>query len=382
MIKTFKFKLKTTKKQQLVFDQWLNTCRFIYNFSLCYKKELYSYHQISISKYDIQKELTELRSIYPWIGDIHSQTIQDVTDRLFKTYQSFFKGGGFPKFQKKGVYSSFSFKQGVKICPNTSTVKLPSIGKIKYFKSKEIIGEIKYSTIKKQIDGWYICLSCESEALPINEITNQSIGVDMGLKDYVITSNGTKYDNQNFLRKDEEKLKIVQRSISRKKKGGENRKKEINKLKILYLTISNKRKDYLHKLSTRLVCENQGIVMEDLQIRNMSKNHKLAKSIQDASWGIFKQMCEYKSAWQGKAFVLVPPNNTSKACHVCGWIKQDLTLEDREWICEGCGVVHDRDVNAAMNVLKKGKKKSEPGHDFVICGGKAVEEQIFDMAQR
>ena len=155
MIKSYKFKLTPNKTQQLRLNQWLGTCRFVYNLCLGYKKSLYSSYGISISKNEIQKELSQIRKEYDWIGDVYSQTIQDVTDRLDKTYQSFFKGGGFPKFAKRGEYSSFAFKQGVGICENTNKIKLPSLGKISFRRHRDIPGEIKYAILKKEYNGWF-----------------------------------------------------------------------------------------------------------------------------------------------------------------------------------------------------------------------------------
>ena len=163
MIKSYKFKLTPNKTQQLRLNQWLGTCRFVYNLCLGYKKSLYSSYGISISKNEIQKELSQIRKEYDWIGDVYSQTIQDVTDRLDKTYQSFFKGGGFPKFAKRGEYSSFAFKQGVGICENTNKIKLPSLGKISFRRHRDIPGEIKYAILKKEYNGWFISLICETD---------------------------------------------------------------------------------------------------------------------------------------------------------------------------------------------------------------------------
>ena len=370
MLLTYKFKLKPTKSQAIELNQWLGTCRFVYNLCLGYKKDVYNCYQKSISKNEMQKELTLLRKEYEWIGNVHSQTIQDVTDRLDKSYQSFFKGGGFPRFAKRGMYSSFNFKQNVSICENTNKIKFPSLGKISFRKSREIPSQIKFAIVKKEYDGWYVCLVCETPN-KINETPNENVlGIDLGIKDYIITSEGNKFENPKYLRKYEKDLKLCQRNLSRKKKGSENRKKNIYLLQKTHAKIRNIRKDFLHKLSSEIINENQVIVLENLQIKNMLKNHKLAKSISDASWGIFSEMLKYKSEFQNKELIFISPNYTSMDCSECGWRNKDLELKDREWVCTDCGVIHDRDINAAKNIKQKGieKIKKEAGHVFSTCG--------------
>lgn len=370
MLLTYKFKLKPTKEQTIELNQWLGTCRFVYNLCLGYKKDVYNCYQKSVSKNDLQKELALIRKEYNWIGNVHSQTIQDVTDRLDKAYQSFFKGNGFPRFAKKNYYSSFNFKQGVKLCENTNKIKFPSLGKISFRKSREIPSEIKFAIIKKEYNGWYVCLVCEKEIK--NNFHNKKenvLGIDLGIKDYIITSTGDKIPNPKYLRQYEKKLKSVQRDLSRKEKGSNNKKKNIFLLQKAHAKVKNVRKDFLHKLSTKTVNENQVIVMENLQIKNMIKNHNLAKSISDAGWGMFTEMLKYKSALNEKELILISPNYTSMDCSDCGWRNQNLTLKDREWTCEGCGVIHDRDFNAAKNIKQKGiKKLKEAGHVFSTCG--------------
>lgn len=386
MIKSFKFKLKPTKNQVLELNQWLGTCRFVYNLCLGHKKDLYSNYGINISKNELQKELSLIRKDYDWIGKVHSQTIQDVTDRLDKSYKFFFKGNGFPKFAKRNLYSSFAFKQGVGFCENTNKLKLPSLGKISFKKSMEIPYVIKYAIIKKEYDGWYISLACEvkTEFLPQNE---NVIGIDLGIKDYIITSNGDKINNPKFLRESEPKLKKIQQSLAKKAKGGQNKKKLLYELQKVHAKVKNKRNDFLHKLSTKIINENQVIIVEDLNISGMSKRCKskkedkkfipngqsaksgLNKSIMDAGWGMFLEMLEYKSKFRGRTFIKVSPHNTSKNCSCCGKANESLILEIRKWVCTSCGTVHDRDINASFNIMNKGLNLlKEAGHAFSTSG--------------
>jgi putative transposase len=352
-IKTYRFKLKPTKEQAMAFAQWLGSCRYVYNLCLDYKKQLYSNHSVSISKNEMQKELSAIAKDIEWIGCIHSQTLQEVTDRLFKSYDGFFKlGKGFPKFAKRSLYRSFTYKQGVKLHENTCTVQLPKIGKVKYRKSQAVLGTIKTASVVKEADGWYVTLCCEVGIAPLPQVENV-VGLDVGIKSFVVTSDGTVVANPKHLYRYQHQLRKAQRSVSRKKKGSSNRRKAVVRLAKLHLKVRNTRKDFHHKLSTQFIRENQAIVVENLQIQNMVKNHKLAKSISDAGWYQFVQMLEYKSKWYGRSFQKVSPNHTSQDCSVCGFRNTELQLSDREWTC-GNGHTLDRDVNAAINIRNKG----------------------------
>lgn len=351
-LKTYQFKLKPTKTQEQVFGQWLGTCRYVYNLCLDYKKTLYEHHKISVSKNDIQKELSKIASETEWIGGLHSQTLQEVTDRLYKSYDNFFRGSGFPKFAKKNFYSSFAFKQGVKVLANVNVIQLPKLGKIRFRKSREVQGNVKTASVIKKVDGWYISLSCEVEIESLPK-SNNSIGIDVGISTLATLSNGEKIENPKHTKKYEYKLRKLQRSVSRRKKGSANRKKAIKKLALCHQQISNTRKDYLHKVSTTLIRENQSIAVEDLQISNMLKNHKLAKSIADASWNQFFGFLEYKAKWYGRDFEKVSPRNTSKTCSCCGFVVEKMLLAVRVWQCPVCQIVHDRDINAGVNIKNR-----------------------------
>ena len=373
-IKTYKFRLLPTKNQEATLDSWLGATRFVYNLCLEYKIAAYKTYGTTISKNDIQKELKEIKNETEWLKDIHSQTLQDVTDRLFTAYDNFFrrvkKGGaaGFPRFARKGLWSSFRFKQGAGICENTNKLKLPKIGKVKFKKSQEIRGTIKTAAIKKENGLWYVSLTCEEDIRPLPR-TNSIIGLDLGIKSLVVSSNDEVYDNPRTLNKWSERLADAQRSLSRKTKGSNNRQKAKFAVAKLHKKISNTRRDNLHKLTTKIISENQVIICEDLKTSNMLKNGKLAKSISDASWATLVNMLEYKSAWHGRTFLRVAPNHTSQDCSKCGYRNKELTLDVRSWVCPSCGAEHDRDRNAAVNILSKGiNKLKEAGHVFYTHG--------------
>ena len=384
-IKTYQFKLKPNKDQERCFAQWLGSCRYVYNLCLDYKKQLYTTHSINISKNDIQKEIAGIAKDVTWIGQVHSQTLQEVTDRLFKAYDGFFKGNGFPKFAKRGQYSSFTFKQGVKLHQNTCSVQLPKIGKVKYRKSQPIEGIIKTVNISKKADGWYISLACQVAIQPLAATTN-TVGLDVGIKSFVVTSDGEVFDNPKYLYQYQKQLTKAQRSVFRKKKGSSNRKKAVQKLAKIHLKIRNTRKNFQHKISSRLIRENPGgepqtIVVEDLKVGNLLKNpggepHKLAKSISDCGWYGFIEMLEYKAKWYGRTFIRVAPQYTSQDCSVCGSRNSELTLKDRQWTCCSCNIVHDRDVNAALNIRNKAVGSTASASKIYAPVGVVVEEAL------
>lgn len=373
-IKTYKFRLLPSKSQEETLESWLGATRYIYNLCLDYKITAYKANGTSISKNDIQKELKEIKNETDWMKDIHSQTIQDVTDRLFTAYDNFFrrvkKGEtpGFPRFAKKDLWSSFRFKQGVGVCENTNKIKLPKIGKVKFKKSQEVKGKIKNASLKKEKDCWYICLTCEENINPLPKNAH-SIGLDLGIKDLIISSVGEVYANPKTLHKWSKRLASAQRSLSRKVKGSNNRQEAKIRVSKLHQKIANIRKDNLHKVTTKIISENQVIICENLKVSNMLKNGKLSKSISDASWSTLTNMLEYKALWYGRTFIKVPPHHTSQDCNVCGYRNAELTLSVRSWACPSCQEVHDRDVNAAINILNKGVKElKEAGHAFFTHG--------------
>ena len=318
---------------------------------------MYNQWQKSVSKNELQKHVKDLVSQVEWLKPLHSQTLQDVTDRLEATYERFFNlGAGFPKFAKRSQYRSFSFKQGVQRRAYDSErigrVYLPKIGDVAYIKSREFVGNIKRTSIIKEADGWYIAFAVEIVQEPLPEATHH-IGIDVGLESFATLSTGEKIPPPQALRRRERRLKRLQRAVSRSAKGSNNRKKAVKRLATEHLKIKRIRQDFLQQLSTRLIRENQAITVEELQIRNMMQNHHLAKSIADASWYEFTRQLEYKATWYGREFSKVSARNTSKLCSVCGEKAASMPLSVREWTCASCGTHHDRDINAAQNIKER-----------------------------
>jgi putative transposase len=387
-VKTYRFKLNPTNAQRHQLGQWMGACRYVYNLCLDYKKTLYQGYGLNLSKGQCQHELTRICQEVPWLQTVHSQTIQAVTDRLFLAYEKYFrdlKSGkieevkraylnkcarlgrpvdnkklaqlGRVNFARKGEYQSFAFKQGVKVHATTKRIQLPKLGKIKYRQSQLLPADalIKSAVVRHQADGWYVSLAVETVITPLPVAQHASVGVDVGLKELVVLSTGEKIENPRHLRNAQFQLTRLQRAYARKQKGSNGQAKAKQALAKAHLRVKNTRQDYLHKVTTRLIRENQAITTEQLQIPSMVKNHSLAGSIHDASWGELNRQLAYKASWYGRRYEQVAPQYTSQDCSTptCAYRHKELTLSIREWTCPACGTTHDRDVNAARNIENK-----------------------------
>lgn len=359
IFKIYKFRLYPTKKQTEKLDWTLETCRILYNSCLADRNRHYKETGKGLSRKKQQKILTQDKEKISYLFSIHSQVLQDVLFRAEKAYNDFFrrlkekKGkAGYPRFKNIGRYDSITYPQsGFSI--EDGKLKISKIGSIKLKQHRSINGIIKTCNIKKEIDKWYVCLSVEYAPLEKNYTINSHIGIDAGIKSFIALSSGKTIDNPKHLSKSERKLIKKQKQLSSKKKGSNNRKKAVKAVAKLHKKISNQRKDFHHKVSRVLVNNYDAIGSEDLQIKNMVKNHNLAKSINDAGWGQFLSFLDYKAEEAGKLFMKVNPRDTSKNCHICGYTYTDMTLDIRKWTCPACNTVHDRDVNAACNIDKR-----------------------------
>lgn len=352
MLKTYKFRLYPTNQQVIVLNKTLDVCRHIYNEFLADRRNAYDRCNQSLSTMDQLYQVQYLE----FDTDVHSQVKQDVIRRLGKSFDAFFrrckKGEskpGYPRFRGKHRYSSFSYPQsGFKI--SGKKLKLSKIGDIKLVIHRKIDGKIKTCSIAKDGKSWYACFSVEvTPKTPIEPVTY--IGVDVGLNAIVTLSDSTKIEAPEYYRKAEYDLKRQQRSLSRKKLHSNNWKKQSDRVSHAHKMICNKRTDFNHKLSRTLVDNYNLVVFEDLNIRNMVRNSKLSKSIHDAAWGKLIQYTMYKAEEAGTSVELVAPHNTSQNCSSCG-IKVSKTLATRIHKCPNCGLVLDRDHNAAINILK------------------------------
>ena len=359
IFKSFKFRIYPNEDQEILLVKHFGACRFVFNHYLNKRKETYLEDNKSLNYYDNANDLTQLKKDedYIWLKEINSQSLQSSLRNLDTAYGKFFrKQTKFPRFKSKYDRQSFKIPQFVKLEENELII--PKFkGGIKINLHREINGEILFATISKSTTGnYYVSLTCEVQCQPYKK-TNSKVGIDTGIKDLAILSDGTTYENIRSLKSKLKKLKYEQRQLSKKVKGSSSRDKQRKKLAILHEKITNIRKDYLHKVSTEIVKNHDIISVEDLAVKNIMKNHKLSQAMSDVSLGNFYSMLEYKCDWNDKQFVKIDRFfPSSKMCFKCGWINQDLTLNIREWKCTSCGEKHDRDFNASKNILKQGLK--------------------------
>lgn len=357
MLKAYKYRLYPTSAQSELLNKHMGSVRLIYNLALETKNQAYASSKVSLTHYQLMAQLPDLKSEFEWLKEVDSQALQQSIIDLDQAFKSFFKGKtGFPKFKNRKSRQSYRNPHGKQVRINGNRIHFPKFTEgVRFVQDREFKGEVRSYTVSKTPTGkYFISLLVETgikppEIKPIKEST--TIGIDLGLSHFIITDNGMKVDNPRHLKKAQLKLKYLQRQASKKSKGSANRKKANLKVAIQHERISNKRKDFLHKLSTKLVSDNQTLCFEDLSVSNMVKNHTLAQSISDASWSSFVQMCKYKCEWQGKNLIQIPRFEPStKICSNCGATNHNLTLKDRKWDCDRCGVHHDRDINAAKNI--------------------------------
>lgn len=355
-MKTYKYKLKLTTSQVQTCETWLNTCRYLYNIALSERIMVYEMRKKSISKYDQYNQLPDIKVNFPFVKEVYSDTLQEVLDRVDRSYQNFFRGSGFPKFSKKGFYNSFTFKRNFKV--NNSTIKLPKIGEVKYFNSRPLEGVPKTATIIKEINGWFICIVCEQESNSNTiKVDNQNpIGIDMGCNRFLALSDGSFIDSPLFLEPNLVKIRILQRKLSRQIKGSKEREKTKKKLRKLFSKLSNQRIDFLHKTSTTLSEKYSAIYMEDLNLQKMQQSgfSKVNRGMSDKSFGNFKSLLSYKMINRGKHLGLVNPAYTSQTCNSCGSVNKKSRLSQSEFVCTSCGNIDNSDLNAAKNILSKG----------------------------
>lgn len=355
MYKARKYRIYPTNSQKELIHKHCGSVRFIYNLALEAKTMAYVGSKVNLSRYDLQKQMVDLKKELPWLKECNSQSLQVALLNLDTAYKSFFKGGGFPAFKKKSNRGSFNVPQNVIVSDNQLIIPKFKEG-IKIKLHRDIVGTIKQCTVSFTPTGkYFVSTLCDTgkEKPSKPKITEaNSVGIDLGIKDFAVTSEGEVIQNNRFLKNNIERLKVLQRRASKKKKGSSNRKKANKRVALLHEKINNQRQDFLHKTSSRLVSENQTICLENLGVSNMIKNHCLAQAISDVSWSEFNRMIEYKADWYGVNLLRIGRfSPSSKTCE-CGVINKDLKLSDRVWECKSCNRVNQRDLLAANNIKK------------------------------
>jgi putative transposase len=346
---TFKRKLILNKAQSRRIDEWVGVCRFVYNMCIEIKKESYKNKGISVSRFDLSKQLSEIRNI-DWVADVPRQVLENAIKRMDLAYGQFFKtykiGGGFPKFAIKGRYSSIQFYQNVWVGENY--IRIPKIGQLKMFKDSPISGVIKIATIKKELGDYYVCVTTDAVKSINSQDKSQVLGLDMGIARLLTDSNGQYVDNPRHYQKYERKLRIENRTLSRKRQFGKNWIKQKRKIAAIHSKIADVRADFLHKESTRIAKHYNTVVIEDLNISGMQRS-RLGKNITDVGWGMFRKMLEYKTN-----VIAVNPKFTSQTCNDCGAVDRKSRISQSDFICTACGTKSHADENAAKNILGQG----------------------------
>ncbi len=363
MIKAYKYRIYPNNEQQTLINKHIGACRFLYNLALETKMGSYSVYQKNLSRYDLQVQLKDLKNECVWLKEINSQSLQTVLMNLDAAYLKFFKGlANFPNFKKKHQGQSFQCPQSVIIENNKLWLPKFKTG-INIKQHRLFVGQTRTVTVSKAPTGKYFAsiLVEDQKQLPTKKTIKEktSAGIDVGIKTFAVLSNGTEYENPKHLKNAISRIKVLQNRASKKKKGSNNRKKANLRIAIQHERITNKRKDFLHKASDAITKQFDTIIVEDLNISGMVKNHKLAQSISDAGWGNFGIYTKYKSEWRGKNYLTIGRFEPSSKLHnACGYLNKNLQLSDREWLCPKCGEIVLRDLNAAINIKNFGLKQT------------------------
>jgi putative transposase len=361
MLRAYKYRIYPNNIQKEQIEKQFGACRFVYNWALETKIKAYQMDKTSLSCFTITNQLSILKKSegFEWLKDGNAQSLQMAIRNLDNAFTKFFREKtGFPKFKsKKNPVQSFQLPQHYAVDFEDGNVKLPKMGKVKTSFSREFEGMPKTATVSRSTTGKYYIsiLVDDGKDLPDKQHfdDNNTVGVDVGIKDFAILSNGEKIENPKYLKNSLQRLKALSRKFSKKVKGSNNWKKAKMKLSLLHEKITNQRNDFQHKLSIKLVRENQAIALETLNVSGMVKNHCLAQSISDAGWSSFVDKITYKAEWYGKTILRIGQfEPSSKLCSVCGYHNSNLTLAIREWTCPECNTIHDRDINAAINIKK------------------------------
>ena len=367
MLKAIKIRIYPSAEQVDFINKQLGCCRFVYNNCLAFRKDSYQNEHVSVSSSSAVKHITVLKKDNEWLKDVHSKVLQQSVRDMNQAYDNFFKlHKGFPKFKSKhDNRQSCRFPKDAFIGVRGNRIDLIKVLKNIHFKCSRNDerylnrnqDKVKSITLSKEPNGkFYLSVLIDK---PLRQVPQSSsmVGLDLGIKDFAVTSDGQVIENIHFKKNEESRLKRLQRQISKKVVGSKNREKARLRFAKLNEKIRNRKLNFLHDVTNHLIDENQVIVMEDLNVKGMVRNHKLAESISEVNWGEFRRILTYKAAWHGRQLVFIDRfYPSSKRCNHCGYINKGLTLKDRQWVCPECGSLIDRDYNAALNILEEGER--------------------------
>lgn len=365
MLKAYKYAILPTEEQKLQLAKFFGSCRFVYNLGLETKMRAWTTARKHLNCIELANQMKELKDTEaPWLAECPSQALQMSLRNLDNAYTKFFKGAGFPKFKSRHDRQSIQFPQGVSTNFDNSTIFLPKLKNVTCIFHRLFEGNIKTVTLSRTATGkYFVSILVENQIQsakkkPVKE--NTAVGIDVGIKALATLSDGTAFGNPKHLRTNLKKLRVEQRRLSRRlKRGAKEQSKSYLKQKLvvakLHERIKNQREDYLHKTTTDIIKRFDTVCLEDLNIKGMMQNSKLALAIGEVGWHKFKSMLEYKAEWYGKNIQYIGRfDPSSKLCSTCGNIFKELSLKDRSWTCQSCGTHHDRDVNAAKNIKNFG----------------------------
>ncbi len=391
--KSFKYRLRLTKEQQSLCNQIAGSCRYVWNRALALKKKTWEEKKQRLSRFDLDKLLIEWKKELVWLTLPPSQSLQQVNKDLDQAFKNFFRGRGYPKFKKKGIHDGFRLPQGVTLIDQLSRkvgrVRLPKLDIVGFTKSREPEGKIRHVTITKSCQNWYIAFNCEIDIPKPDRRAQSEIGIDRGITTFVQCSDGAAIYGVSPLKKNLNRLVKLQRKLARRKRFSSNWKKTKLKIQRLHFYIANVRKDFLHKTSTQLAKSHSLIVMEKLKTKGMTRSAKgtkenpgknvkakssLNRSILDQGWQMFQQFLSYKLNWRGGELILIPPQNTSLKCRICGHISKENRINQEEFQCINCGHTENADLNASINILAE-------GHSVIACGVEALASTLKQELQ-
>lgn len=368
MLKAYKYRMYPNREQRDNLARAFGCARWAYNWALARRNEAYAQTGKTLSTYGLNVEMTSVKKEYPFLADVSDWVLKEAIANVGDAFKRFFEGTSrYPRFKSKRDARQSATYRRMKVSGNH--VKLSKVGSVKFVKHREMVGEVKRITVSRDACGdYWVSFLCDDgvQEPPKAHKPTKAVGVDVGVHDFLVTSDGERIENPAYYRKAQAKLAKEQRRLARKQKDSNRYKRQCQKVAKCHRHIANQRRDFLHKTSKQLINENQVIAVEDLNVSGMLKNCHLAKAIADSGWSEFMSMLEYKARWYGVEILQCGRFDPSSKMCECGYVNHDLTLDMRKWMCPRCGAVLDRDVNAAKNILKFAVARAVNGRGGIV----------------